>query len=110
MAVSEVKEFTFGKNLKIRAEVEKARFADELHTQDEYPFQNIVGINEVLINTNVGVGEPEWQALEENEDVGGLYRQITHYQNQIKNRDMHIGRLKKRLAAMGVVVDENGAK
>lgn len=119
MAHIENKEFVFG-TLKINAAVSKAR-ADELENRevlahddrgsaisvDEeiYTHKEIVGINEVCFNANVGGDEPDWRPLEKGFDLQELFAERQGLQGRIKNLQMQIGRLKRKIETMGLVMD-----
>lgn len=103
MAHSEKQQFIFG-TLRINVDVLKAR-AGELETTDDiYTHQEIVGINEIHFDANVG-GEPDWQPLDENTDLHELFAHVEKLQNEIKGLRMHNGRLKRKIETMGLVAD-----
>lgn len=105
MAHTETQTFEFG-TLQLKVETLKARLPDELHAQDEYPYQEIVGITQVSYNNNVGGDAPEWLTLEKDTDVGELFEQIKTLQGQLQVQKMNNGKLKRKLKSLGAITED----
>ncbi len=107
MAHIEAEYFQFGKNLRLKVDVTKARLPDELHAQDEvYPYQAVSGVTQVYYNANVGSdSDPEWVLLEKDMDLGALFAEVEKLKGQVKSLTMYNGKLKRKLQSLDVVAE-----
>ena len=106
MAHSEIQQFLFGKTLRVKTEVIKAKDFEYEPPDDGYTHQSIAGIAGVEYNAGIGTDTEDWQELENGLDIGEIFRENAQLKKDLKGQKMHNGKLRKRLQSMGVLDED----
>ena len=106
MAQIEQDIFYYGKTLRVKSSVLKAKAHEFEPPDDGYTHKSIEGIDEIQYDSNVGMGEPNWVTLEKGTDQGGLVKLIETLQKELQSQKMHNGKLKKKIQSLGILTED----
>ena len=105
MAHIEQELFLFGKTVRVKTGVLKAKAHEFEPPDDGYTHQSIKGIDEIAYDTNVGIGEPHWVPLEKGTDLGADFKEKKALKKENSQLKMQNGKLKKKLQSLGFLTE-----